>query len=469
MTSTTSKIAAAAFAAAFLAACGGQGGVTPRTSTQRPIPGSPRAKKDISAADLHAGGGAFPMEVYNGDQQPVGQYPNPSQQQPTTVSLFFNYPSTTANIYYCQTGSDFGKGIYTGTNTGGSTAACANEGVAATGFGGEVDPPDFVGTDVPFSAADNTAYQANRQFSHGNPAEIPTVAGPIDYTYNTGDLTGLGAKTLKLSRWSYCAISNGTVKDWNDSAITADNGGVSVTGGTSLPITFVYRSDQDGTNLTLQRHLGIVCGSSWTGVYASAPYQSTGRSAKWTGGAASETWTGPTTGNFVAAYGPDAQISTITSTTGGAGAVDGPLATAQGLGTALLQNQAAAFIDPTNSTALKASVSHMLVRLGSTDGGATGAPNSACIAYVPPYTYDNPSVSNAYPIMELSYVLAYQKNNLHFANLVTLLKYIDRIYSSPPAGSADAVILQNGYVPLDTSMKSYVSHMLSGSTNCITS
>lgn len=461
---------------AILAGCNGaHTSVVPQTTVQA-TPGTLRQKKDISPSDMHAGGGAFPMLAYSGDQQPAGSASNINQLQPTTNSVFFNYPDVNANIYYCETGSDFGKGVFEGTNTPGSTAPCAPLGQPPTGLGGRVDPPDFVGTDAAFSASDQTAYNANRAVSQGNPSEMPTLAGPIVFGYNSGDLSGLNGKQLKLSRWSYCAIANGTVTDWNDPAVTADNG-TSITGGSSLPITFYFRSDADGSNLTFQRHLATIC-STWAAPYNTAPYESSGRTAVWTGGAPSETWTGPTTGNFVGESGPDAQIQAITSKSGATGAVDGPIAVSQGLSAASLQNHAgyvqatsggmklSFFANPTNLSALQKALNGIYVAPGASDAGPVGTQSPKCIAYVPYQQYVDPAAAGAYPIIEVSYILAYEKNNAHLTDLQTLLTYINT-YSgpTPAAGTSDSFVEQLGYVPMTAGVKSYVKNYLLSAKN----
>ncbi len=475
--STQSALASALLFVSFLAGCAGthNSPTIPSTSASQPS-GPARQRKDIGPADMHAGGGAFPMYAYNGNVQPTGSASNLNQPQPTVTSLFFNYPSQTANIYYCETGSDFGKSVFTGANTAGSTSDCAALGLPPLGFGGRVDPPDFAGTDVAFRPTDEASFKVNRALQD-HPVEFPAMAGPIDFVYNAGDLTGLSGR-LKLSRWTYCAITNGTITDWNDAAITADNGG-SVTGGTSLPLTYVFRSDADGTNLSLQRHLQAVCGTYWRGTYGKAPYQSTGRSAAWPGGTPTETWTGPTTGNFTGAYGPDAQISSITSTPGGTGAADGPLAVAQGLTAALLQDRAAyngassapKFVDPTSLSALQKGIQQIYLVPGQSDAGNVQSTRQYCIAYVPYQFYVDGSSPGAYPIMEISYLLAYGKNNDHFSDLMTLLKYINTNSGSSPApGTADAIVEQSGYVPMPYGVKAYVqNYVLNTHSGCISS
>ena len=97
--------------------------------------------------------------------------------------------------------------------------------------------------------------------------------------------------SIKLSTWTYCAIANGTISNWNDPAITADNG-TSVTGGTSEPITFYFRSDSAASTQNFTNHLNTACNVTWKKPYNKSPYQSAGHSAAWTFGVNSK-WPGP--------------------------------------------------------------------------------------------------------------------------------------------------------------------------------
>ena len=167
----------------------------------------------------------------------------------------------TGTIYYCLTGSGFGRSEFE-SNNGTATVACAGLGDPATGFGGRQDPLDFVGSDVAMASteccASGTTYANGRlsgSVQWGQPFELPSIGGPIVYGYRPGDFPSV---KIKLSTWTYCAIANGTIGDWNDPAITQDNGG-SVTGGVSEPITFYYplRQERHDLSLYLSPHSGV--------------------------------------------------------------------------------------------------------------------------------------------------------------------------------------------------------------------
>jgi ABC-type phosphate transport system substrate-binding protein len=290
-------------------------------------------------------------------------------------------------------------------------------------------------------------------------------------------LTGLGSSQLELSTWTYCAIANGTIGYWDDAAITADNGGTPVAG--HQPITFYYRSDGSGTTYLFEYKLNNSkegCNQHWKGVYAKAPYNSSGRSAAWTAGLpgiSSLLWTGPT--------GTQPSGSTFTGESGNPGIIEGiqgllgsgyPYATgyAEGawanaasnpsLGQAAVQS-GGTFVSPTNPLAVSKSLAkatHIKYGVGA-DGISLGSPNPHCQLYIPPATFVNPP-AGAYPIVGLSYWLFYGKNQTrngsnHFTDLKNLITYLDS-----PAWNNALPGLE--YAPLPSSTQTKVQAALNG-------
>jgi len=98
----------------------------------------------------------------------------------------------------------------------------------------------------------------------------------IDYHFNVQGGTKSGG--LRLSVASLCGIWNGEITDWNDPALTADNGGVSLEDPDdptspshwSVPLMPVARSDASGSTLTLTRHLAQVCSGYGPNAYKHA-------------------------------------------------------------------------------------------------------------------------------------------------------------------------------------------------------
>ena len=458
---------AAAVPLIFLTACGGgspSSPVVPSQADQSAVGGSPTEvqPQDLGPQSLHAAGATFPAIAYNLAVQPTGSATG-TQPLPGTGSLFAKYGGTGA-VYYCLTGSGFGKKLFIGDNVPGETAPCQPLGATPSGAGGRVDPLDFAGSDQALKSTEYTDYKTHRVATLAQPFEFPSVGGPIIFGYKSTDLTGLGAARLKLSRWTYCAIANGTVTNWNDAAITKDNG-KSVTGGASLPIFFFYRSDSSGTSFLFQNHLNTVCGSSWPAPYNAAPYQSAGRSAAW-GRGTNTTWVGPTTGNFKGASGNPGVLSSIQITKGATGYVEGAYAARSGRPTvsqALLLNNAKNFSDPTVAanvtTSLSGVTSSAITFGGATDGinlGTVGDTRTDCILYVDPSHFANPTESTAYPIVGISYLMFYGKNNgVHVPDKKKLIDFV--------ASSAGNTITSSfEYAPISASIQSVIQAATNG-------
>jgi phosphate transport system substrate-binding protein len=111
---------------------------------------------------------------------------------------------------------------------------------------------DFGGSDVPLSADEH----GKAQQRCGSPAwDLPVVFGPIAVTYNV-----TGVTSLNLDGPTAAKIFNGTIKNWNDPAITALNSGTALP---DLPIHVVFRSDQSGTTDNFQQYLDTASDGAW--------------------------------------------------------------------------------------------------------------------------------------------------------------------------------------------------------------
>jgi phosphate transport system substrate-binding protein len=432
--------------------------------------------KLFNAIDLHAGGATFPAYAYNLGNQPVG-LATQAQAPPGAGSLFGSVKlSHGATIYYCLTGSGTGRGIFeTGTKSqsGGGTAtttgACAPLGATPTGFGAAVDPPDFAGSDVAMASTEYPTYKADREpaigTSWGEPFEMPVIGGPVVYGYRPQDFRKL-TSPIQLSRWTYCAIANGTVSNWNDPAITADNDGKSVTSGVSEPITFYFRSDGSGTSFNFTYHLAAACNAVWHPPYNKAPYQSTGRSASWTYGY-NQSWPGPGSAsvpnpNFIGESGNPGVLAAIQSTPFSTGYLEGawaksanpPVAQAW-LGNGWTKKKKHVFVDPTvaaNVLATFAGLSASSIQYGlGSDELPLATSRPECILYLDPSKWNDPIVhrkaaSNAYPIVAVSYLLFYGQNNLvHYPQKKQLIRFVT-------GKAAQTIIAGLEYAPLSSSI-----------------
>jgi ABC-type phosphate transport system substrate-binding protein len=477
MKKTLVTLALAAVPALILSACnGGAGGSSGINPSVPSAPGATHQGRvhhmDNGPQDLHAGGATFPAYGYNLGNQPVGSYNGP-QTPPGNGSLFYSYGGV-GTIYYCLTGSGFGRKEFE-ANNGTATVACQPLGASPSGFGGRQDPLDFVGSDVAMPSteccASGTTYYNGRistSPSWGQPFEIPTIGGPIVYGFRPQDFS---VSTIKLSTWTYCAIANGTVYNWNDPAITADNGGTSVTGGTNETITFYFRSDSSGTTDIFTNHLNTVCGSSWAAPYNAPPYQSAGRSAAW-GYGVSMVWPGPSgtgpNGNpFIGESGNPGVLAGIQSTPFSTGYLEGAWAKSANpkVGQAWLQNgynkklHEAIMVNPTNKSAVAkalAGVTSSAIDYGvGSDGNSLGSTTPWCQLYIPLSNVATPP-NKTYPIVGFSYWLFYGNNNgVHLSDKKKLINFL-------VSSSASTIISKLEYAPLSSSVHTAITNALNG-------
>jgi phosphate transport system substrate-binding protein len=98
---------------------------------------------------------------------------------------------------------------------------------------------DFAGTEAEYSALGGGGNAEGRGYQY-----VPDVAGAIAVMYNVDDSAGRKVDYLHLSRRTIARIFTGSISNWSDPAITADNKGLVLP---NQPITVVYRSGQSGT------------------------------------------------------------------------------------------------------------------------------------------------------------------------------------------------------------------------------
>jgi len=484
MRNSLATLSLAAVTALMLSACNGN--TATGTTGVAPLPNGPAAtqhgrahREDNGPSSLHAGGATFPAYAYNLGNQPVGTWNQP-QAPPGQGSIFYAAP-TTGTVFYCLTGSGFGRKEFE-SNNGTATVACAPLGASATGFGARTDPLDFVGSDVAMASteccASGTTYYNGRltgSVTWGQPFEFPTIGGPIVFGYNLQYSSF--PSTVKLSTWSQCAIANGTIGNWNDGALTADNGGTSLTGGVSEPITFYYRSDSSGTTDIFTNHLNTVCNQTFGAPFNAPPYGSASRSAAWTYGVNS-LWPGPTGSqasgsDFIGENGNPGVLAAIQSTGWATGYLEGAWAKSANpkVGQAYLQDGPAkmhagkwkfANVPPTDKAAVAAALAPVtasaIVYGGGSDGNPLQSTTPWCQLYVPLSNIANPP-AGAYPIVGFSYWDFYGNNNgVHVSDKKTLVNFI-------VSSTANSILSKLEYTALSSSIHTAITNALNGNSS----
>jgi ABC-type phosphate transport system substrate-binding protein len=468
-------LALATVPALLLSACNGgnssSNGLSALPSTAHSVLGRVKPN-DNGPQDLHAGGADVPAYAYNAGSQPVGNYSD-SQPGPGAGSLLFAAP-TTGTVYYCQANSGAGRKAFEGgpgEASVPSTGPCAPLGATATGFGGRVDPLDFVGTATALASTEYATYKQYREpgtgESWGEPFEFPQIGDEIVFGYTQSNFST--SARIKLSTWSYCAISNGTVTDWNDPALTKDNGG-SLTGGNSQPITFYFRGDSASSTTQFTSHLNVKCNAQFKAPYNQSPYQGPGRSAAWTFGVNS-TWPGPGSAadpnpNFIGATGDPGILAGIQATAFSTGyVVGGYVKPAQpAVAQALLQNgqkgKTPFWVDPTDKKAVTASLKKVTaanIQYGEgSDSVPLGTSRPECVLYIDPKLFENPP-ARSYPIVGVSYLLFYGQNNgVHTSDKIKLIKFLE-------SNKGTNVLKKLEYSPLAKSVQAAAVSALVGS------
>ena len=322
------------------------------------------------------------------------------------------------------------------------------------------------------TSAEYTTYKSVREqgsVQWGEPFEFPVLGGSIGYGYRPQDFKSVKKSIVKLSTWTYCAIANGTVSDWNDGAITADNGGTSVTGGNSEPITFYFRSDSAGTTNNFTNVLNTVCNVTFGAPYNSAPYGSSSRSAAWSYGVNS-TWPGPGSTNFPNAHfigepGDPGILSAIQATPYGTGYIASQYTKFANpkVYEAWFQNGFAKkkpqFVNPNNALALAASFKSLTgssITYGEgSDLNPLGTSAPWCILFINPSNYVTPP-AKAWPVVDVTYLLFYGQNNgVHVSDKTKLINFLE-------SKSARTIVNKLRYAVLSTSIQTAVLNALNG-------
>jgi phosphate ABC transporter phosphate-binding protein len=253
---------------------------------------------------------------------------------------------------------------------------------------------DFAGSDVPAAAAEVQQLKDK----YGDFVYIPEISGAISVQYNVPNMT-----SLKLSGSTLAKIFNGSITNWNDPAIAADNGSA----GPSLPIQVFVRSDKSGTSGVFTEYLAKTDAADWT---------------------AGATQTFPTDKGQIGKAGSDGVANAVKAASGGIGYAEHSFAVERQLGEVQIKNGAGEFKSP-DTAAVTAAIDAATI---NPDGTLTLN-----------YTSTKPGV---YPVSTVSYFLIPTKMDGNKAdNLIAFLNYA--------LGDGQGKAAGLGYAPLPDTLR----------------
>ena len=232
---------------------------------------------------------------------------------------------------------------------------------------------DFAGSDTLASADETNQLKAK----YGDFVYIPETAGGISIMFKVA-----GLSSLKLSPSTLAKIFAGTITNWNDAAIAADNG----TAGPNKPIQVFVRQDKSGTS----------------GVFTD--FMAKTAPADWTKG---KTETFPTDKGQIGKAGSDGVANAVAATDGGIGYAEHSFAVERALSEVAVKNGSGAFKQPgaANVTA-------------AIDDAVLNADGSLGLNFTT-------SAAEAYPISTVSYFLVPTKmDDKKAENLKAFLAYV---------------------------------------------
>jgi phosphate transport system substrate-binding protein len=256
---------------------------------------------------------------------------------------------------------------------------------------------DFINHTVDFAASDAAMTDAEIAKVETGVVLIPMTAGEIVIAYN---LPGKPAG-LKLPRDVYPQIFLGKVMRWNDPRLVKANPNIKLP---DLPITVVRRSDASGTNFVFTKHLSAISPEF----------------AKQVGFGTTVEW--PKSDKIVGAPKNDGVTATIKQTPGALGYIEYGYAKLTKTPTALLQNKAGKYVEPSAKSGEAALAS---AKLGPDLRGWVSDPGGA----------------DAYPIATFTWLLFYRKQDEKKADV--LRKLVDFC-----ATKGQTLSDSMGYIPL---------------------
>jgi len=296
------------------------------------------------------------------------------------------------------------------------TAACADATVDYQGIGSGAGIQQFGSATIDLAGSDSAMKdeeQAAADKRCGTPAiHLPITAGGIAIAYKLD-----GVESLQLSPSTAAGIFTGTIKNWDDAAIKAENPGTTLP---STAITPVHREDSSGTTDVFSKFLAKTAGPAWS--------LGTGKELDWPA-------------SVQGAKGSDGVTQAAASTEGGVTYTELSYVETGGLEAAKVKNGAGEY------TALEAA--GVTTALAGSTLPSTGTDLKVS------YDYAN-ATAGAYPITAVSYAIVCSKGTpaAKLALLKSFLTYA--------AGDGQASAKDVGYAPLPPALAQRVTTTISG-------
>jgi len=259
---------------------------------------------------------------------------------------------------------------------------------------------DFAGSDYALSTTQAGQVKTEGRCGTGSAVDIPAVAGGIAVIFNVP-----GVSSLNLSAKNLAAIFDGTITNWDNTAIKADNPSVTLP---NLTIQPFYRSDTSGTSYNFSNYLNNLGG------FAAANKQWPGKAGQ-------------------GAKGSSAVAAKVKATPGAVGYAEYSYATQDSLSYAEVSNASGTFVKLTQANA-----ANFIAKAKVTQSG-----EDTKVAF--DYTY---AAADAYPATLVSYEIACGTGNDS-----TALPLIKGFLTYLVSASAQSSFQSLGYVELPTSLQ----------------
>ncbi len=218
---------------------------------------------------------------------------------------------------------------------------------------------------------------------------LPSVAGAVCLMYNVLGSTGQQVNQLRLSSAIIAGIFTGTIRKWNDPAITALNPTALLP---NTPMVVTFRADASGDNYIFSSYIQTTQPAVWSG-FTGAMGAHDGPSAVWPTPAPGGNSVGQyNEGSWVSQNGSDNASNYVTSSLNTITYVETGYAQEHNMPCAYIQNAAGGFVSPSAVSDARA-LTHDTINISTGEQDLTGVINAP--------------EGDAYPISAYSYLVTH--------------------------------------------------------------